>query len=329
MTPAAIVPRVASCSDRSCGSCGLLAITHRDRHRADPPLSASRRVRAQLGAGRVRDRLSRGRAVAWCGTACRRSTSCASALPRCATGAHRRVDGRYPTEVQPLVDDLNALLEHRDQTVQRAIAKAGDLAHALKTPLAVLAQEAEVADGGGTGRARAVMRQQIERMRRQIDYHLAHARAAASGATPGARCSVLDVGRRTRPHAAHGCTPIAGWRSTSTSIRRMSFAASAKISTRCSATCSTTPASGRGRGSSIAAVRHRRHDRHHGRRRRPGAGGVDARGGAAARRPRGRGGAGIRPRPRHRPRPGRALRRLDRAEPLAAGRPARRLQLPS
>jgi signal transduction histidine kinase len=106
-------------------------------------------------------------------------------------GSERRLDGRYPTEVQPLVDDLNALLEHRDQTVKRAIAKAGDLAHALKTPLAVLAHEAEVADRAGQGELAAVMRQQIERMRRQMHYHLAHARAAASGAAPGAHCSVL------------------------------------------------------------------------------------------------------------------------------------------
>ena len=106
-------------------------------------------------------------------------------------GRARRVDGRYPTEVQPVVDDLNALLELRDQTVKRAIAKAGDLAHALKTPLAVLAHEAEVADQAGQGELAAVMRQQIERMRRQMDYHLAHARAAASGAAPGAHCSVL------------------------------------------------------------------------------------------------------------------------------------------
>jgi signal transduction histidine kinase len=106
-------------------------------------------------------------------------------------GRDRRVEGRYPSEVQPLVDDLNALLEHRDQTVKRAIAKAGDLAHALKTPLAVLAHEAEVADKAGQAELAAVMHQQIERMRRQMDYHLAHARAAASGAAPGARCSVL------------------------------------------------------------------------------------------------------------------------------------------
>ena len=106
-------------------------------------------------------------------------------------GRDRRVEGRYPSEVQPLVDDLNALLEHRDQTVRRAIAKAGDLAHALKTPLAVLAHEADVADGAGQGELAAVMRQQVERMRRQMDYHLAHARAAASGAAPGAHCAVL------------------------------------------------------------------------------------------------------------------------------------------
>jgi signal transduction histidine kinase len=124
-------------------------------------------------------------------------------------GRDRRVDGRYPSEVQPLVDDLNALLEHREQTVQRAIAKAGDLAHALKTPLAVLAHEAEAADAAGHGELAAIMSQQVERMRRQMDYHLAHARAAASGATPGARCSVKESAEglsRTllRLHAGRG-----------------------------------------------------------------------------------------------------------------------------
>ena len=127
------------------------------------------------------------------------------------SGQDRRLDGRYPSEVQPLVDDLNALLEHRDQTVRRAIAKAGDLAHALKTPLAVLAHEAEVADEAGQGELAAVMRQQIERMRRQTDYHLAHARAAAAGAAPGASCPVLvsaeGVARTLlRLHAERGLT---------------------------------------------------------------------------------------------------------------------------
>ena len=58
-------------------------------------------------------------------------------------GKAKRVGGAYPTEVQPLVDDLNALLAHLDEVVVRAGARAGDLAHGLKTPLAVLSNEAD------------------------------------------------------------------------------------------------------------------------------------------------------------------------------------------
>src|SRR5262249_11409490 len=105
-------------------------------------------------------------------------------------GAGQRVEGRYPAEVQPLVNDLNALLDHQGQAVSRAVAKAGDLAHGLKTPLAVLSREAERAAAAGHHDLAATIVQQVERMRRQVDYHLAQARAAASGATPGARCSV-------------------------------------------------------------------------------------------------------------------------------------------
>jgi len=101
-----------------------------------------------------------------------------------------RVEGAYPSEVQPLVDDLNGLLDYREQIVRRAIAKAGDLAHGLKTPLAVLSQEAERAGAAGQGDLAASVGQQVERMRRQIDYHLAHARAAGSGAASGARAAV-------------------------------------------------------------------------------------------------------------------------------------------
>ena len=124
-------------------------------------------------------------------------------------GSDRRVAGSYPSELQPLVDDLNALLDHRERTVSRALAKAGDLAHGLKTPLAVLAQEAERADAGGQADTAEAIRQQVERMRRQIDYHIAHARAAASGATPGASCTVIgsaDALSRTllRLHADRG-----------------------------------------------------------------------------------------------------------------------------
>ena len=107
-------------------------------------------------------------------------------------GRDRRMDGAYPAEVQPLVDDLNALLDHREQAIRRAIAKSGDLAHGLKTPLAILAQEAERARGADQHEIAAAIDQQVERMRRQVDYHLAHARAVASGATSGAQSSVRN-----------------------------------------------------------------------------------------------------------------------------------------
>jgi len=105
-------------------------------------------------------------------------------------GAAARVGGSYPAEVQPLVDDLNALIEERERRVTRAVAKAGDLAHGLKTPLAVLAHEAQRARAAGHEQLAAEIDQQIDRMRRQIDYHLAHARSAASFTSPASRVSI-------------------------------------------------------------------------------------------------------------------------------------------
>jgi signal transduction histidine kinase len=106
-------------------------------------------------------------------------------------GSRSRIEGTYPTEVQPLVNDLNALLEHREQIVRRALAKAGDLAHGLKTPLAVLHQEADRAEAAGQHETASTISHQVERMRRQVDYHLAQARATAPGSVPSAPCLLL------------------------------------------------------------------------------------------------------------------------------------------
>jgi signal transduction histidine kinase len=107
-------------------------------------------------------------------------------------GRSQRIDGDHPTEVQPLVNDLNGLLEDRERAIARALTTAGDLAHGLKTPLAVLAQEAEQAGAAGHHDLATTLRQQVERMQRLIDYHLARARATASaGAAPGLRCAAL------------------------------------------------------------------------------------------------------------------------------------------
>jgi signal transduction histidine kinase len=107
-------------------------------------------------------------------------------------GRSQRIEGDHPSEVQPLVDDLNGLLEDRERAVARALTTAGDLAHGLKTPLAVLAQEAELVDAAGRHDLATTLRQLVERMQRQVDYHLARARTTASSrAAPALRCAVL------------------------------------------------------------------------------------------------------------------------------------------
>jgi signal transduction histidine kinase len=131
-------------------------------------------------------------------------------------GRSRRMEGDYPSEVQPLVNDLNALLEERERAIERALTTAGDLAHGLKTPLAVLAQEADEAGAAGHHDLAATLRHQVERMQRQIDYHLARARASATTrGAPALRCAVLPsvealVRTMRRLHAERELTIDAG-----------------------------------------------------------------------------------------------------------------------
>nr|WP_208299942.1 ATP-binding protein [Aquabacterium sp. A08] len=98
-------------------------------------------------------------------------------------GRQPRLQGRFPSEVQPLVDDFNRVLAHDEQVAQRARQTAGNLAHAIKTPLAVLSQlaghpPADPADWAPT------LQEQVQAVRRQVDWHLQRARAAGAGA-PG------------------------------------------------------------------------------------------------------------------------------------------------
>lgn len=102
-------------------------------------------------------------------------------------GERRRLPSDLPAEVAPLAANVNALLDLNEEMIRRARVQAGNLAHALKTPLALLLDEGRRLEANGQG-GRLVI-EQCERMRRQIDYQLARARAAAShnqsaGATP-------------------------------------------------------------------------------------------------------------------------------------------------
>lgn len=99
--------------------------------------------------------------------------------------------GPYPSEIQPLVEDFNRVLEQNRRVVERARTQAGNLAHALKTPLAVLDQAAARAAAGPEAELARLVGEQVGLARRQVDWHLARARMSATRQVPGQRCEVL------------------------------------------------------------------------------------------------------------------------------------------
>ena len=115
------------------------------------------------------------------------------ALTALREGRTARLQGQFPAEVQPLIDDFNRVLDRNAEVVERARTQAGNLAHALKTPLAVLDQAASRADGPDPAPLAALVRDQVGRARRHIDWHLARARVAASQRLPGQRTPLAPV----------------------------------------------------------------------------------------------------------------------------------------
>ena len=95
------------------------------------------------------------------------------AIAAMRTGQQRRVVEPMPNEVTPMVDELNALLDHNEKQAEEARRHAGNLAHALKTPLTVIMNSATAK---ADDLADTVIRE-AGVMRRQVDHHLARARA--------------------------------------------------------------------------------------------------------------------------------------------------------
>ena len=94
-----------------------------------------------------------------------------------------RVDGEFPVELQPLADELNAMLDHSRELVERSRTHVGNLAHALKTPIAVLTNEARASEG----ELASLVQRQTGVMTEQVEHHLRRARAAAHAKALGAR----------------------------------------------------------------------------------------------------------------------------------------------
>ncbi len=104
-------------------------------------------------------------------------------------GKAERVIGDYPVELAPLAGELNALMAHNQEVLERQRTHVGNLAHALKTPLSVLMAEA----GQQPGLLADVVQRQAEAMGRHVDHHLRRARAAAHAQSQGERTPVAPV----------------------------------------------------------------------------------------------------------------------------------------
>jgi signal transduction histidine kinase len=111
------------------------------------------------------------------------------ALTAIREGKKDKLEGPFPAEIEPLARELNALVEHNQEVVARARTHVGNLAHFLKTPLSVLANEAAQ---DRSPLADAVARQ-TQIMRRQVDHYLVRARAAGSTGLIGSRTEAGPV----------------------------------------------------------------------------------------------------------------------------------------
>jgi signal transduction histidine kinase len=100
-----------------------------------------------------------------------------------------RIPGEFPKDVAPLAGDLNLLLDTNREILERARTQVGNLAHALKTPLSIIVNEA---DGAPPELAQRI-REQATIMRDQVDYYLDRARAAALAGTLGTLTEVEPV----------------------------------------------------------------------------------------------------------------------------------------
>ena len=104
-------------------------------------------------------------------------------------GKADRLAGAYPVELTPLAEELNALVVHNQEVVERQRTRVVNLAHALKTPISVVLTEAAQRPGP---LADVVVRQ-AEAMRQQVDHHLRRARAAARSQAQGERSQVAET----------------------------------------------------------------------------------------------------------------------------------------
>ncbi|CCE09833.1 putative Sensor protein [Bradyrhizobium sp. STM 3843] len=112
-----------------------------------------------------------------------------TAVAAVRTGKTSRLPEDLPDEIMPLVTELNGMISANLSIVERARVLAGNFAHALKTPLAILNEEAKELRASGNEQKAKILLEQCSRMNLLIDYQTARARASAS--TNAGSCAVL------------------------------------------------------------------------------------------------------------------------------------------
>ncbi len=105
------------------------------------------------------------------------------------SGKASRLEGSLPEEIQPLQEELNALILSNQAIIERARTHVGNLAHALKTPLSVITNEARELDDEFADK----VAEQAELMREHITHHLSRAQVAARMSIVGGVTDVSDT----------------------------------------------------------------------------------------------------------------------------------------
>ena len=113
-------------------------------------------------------------------------------LGKVRAGEAANLVGLFPPEIEPLADEINALIDNNKRIVDRARVQVGDLAHALKTPLAVIINEANASKAA----ASKTIAEQAAMMRNQIEHYLQRARMAAQTGTIAYRTNVKPVSEK-------------------------------------------------------------------------------------------------------------------------------------
>lgn len=111
-----------------------------------------------------------------------------SALRDVQAGRSQKINGVFPTEIAPVVDEINGLIDANRGVVERARTHVGNLAHALKTPLSVIANEANSSDIKDKK-----ISEQVTVARDQVNHYLTRARSAAGLVAVGTATPITPV----------------------------------------------------------------------------------------------------------------------------------------